>query len=124
MKKFLDFKNPVVLFTSVGVLLNLISIGLVAFGKIEFDTFLQSTGTITAGIFALYQFYMKNITVVQANAIVEKANLIYQENNALRNEIQSFMSNENEAKDEITVEPQSEVTETPKAKRKYTKKVK
>lgn len=82
MKEF--FKSPKAIFIGVAILLNLGSLGLVFTGKIEFSTFLQSIGIISTGVFALYQFYIKEAVIKEANVIITTAKQLQQQNEQLR----------------------------------------
>ena len=117
MKKF--FNSPKSVFITAAILLNIGALTLVFFDKIDFSTFLQSTGTISAGIFALYQFYIKEAVVKEANQIVNTANSIYQENVTLK-------KTNNDLNTEISNIKMTEVknAEVIKPKRKYTKRKK
>lgn len=117
MKEF--FNSPKAIFIAVAVLLNIGSLGLVFASKIDFSTFLQSIGLISAGVIALYQFYIKREVIIQANQIVNTLNAVNNQNVELKqanDDLNIKMSNM-----EMSMTKNAEAAK-PVTKRSYTKK--
>jgi len=127
MKEFL--KQPKAIFIGIATLLSLGSLALVFTDSIGFEVFLASLVPISSSVFGLYQFFVKQAVITEANQIVKTANIIESENKQLRELFKSFQEKndkfEKEQKSKETEVVDVEIVKAPKnKKRNYTKRKK
>tara|TARA_R110000796_G_scaffold236214_1_gene355428 strand:+ start:4909 stop:5328 length:420 start_codon:yes stop_codon:yes gene_type:complete len=138
MKKF--FKSPMAIFIGIGTLLNLSVISLLLAGSIGLISFMSLFSAVSLGVFGLYQFYIKEAIIKEANGMIisydkayksnlDKLNeeLAKNENLQLRVKFLTTMSESNAKTEKVELTENIEVlapTEISKPKRKYNKRKK